>query len=48
MPPTALGAWVGMRIGNRLDNNTAAILAIAVLALAGLYTLAAAAHAALW
>ena len=48
MPPTALGACVGMRIGNRLDNNTAAILAIAVLALAGLYTLAAAAHAALW
>jgi len=48
MPPTALGAWVGTRIGNRLDENAAAILAIAMLALAGLYTLAAAARAALW
>jgi uncharacterized membrane protein YfcA len=48
MPPTALGAWVGARIGNRLDDNAAAILAIAVLGAAGLYTLAAAVGAGLW
>jgi uncharacterized protein len=48
MPPTALGAWMGTRIGNRLDDNAAAILAIVVLGAAGLYTLAAAMRAALW
>ena len=48
MPPTALGAWVGTRIGNRLDDNAAAILAVVVLAVAGLYTLADAVRAALW
>jgi uncharacterized membrane protein YfcA len=48
MPLTAFGAWVGARIGNRLDENASAILAIAVLGAAGLYTLAAALRAALW
>jgi uncharacterized membrane protein YfcA len=48
MPPTALGAWVGTRIGNRLDDNAAGILAVAVLGAAGLYTVADAVHAALW
>jgi uncharacterized membrane protein YfcA len=48
IPLTALGAWVGMHIGNRLDDNAAAILAIVVLGAAGLYTLAAALHTALW
>ena len=48
MPPTALGAWVGTRIGNRLDDNAAAILAVVGLAGAGLYTLADAVRAALW
>jgi uncharacterized membrane protein YfcA len=48
LPPTALGAWVGTRIGNQLDDNASAILAVAVLGAAGLYTLADAVHAALW
>jgi len=48
MPPTAIGAWAGTRLGNRLDDDTATVLAIVVLAVAGLYTLAAALHAALW
>jgi uncharacterized membrane protein YfcA len=48
MPVTALGAWVGTHIGNRLDDNAAAILAVVVLGAAGLYTLAAALAAALW
>jgi uncharacterized protein len=48
MPTTALGAWVGTRIGKRLDHNAATILAITVLGVAGVYTLAAALHAALW
>ena len=47
MPSTALGAWLGMRIGNRLDENTATVLAIVVLGATGLYMLAIAAHAAL-
>jgi hypothetical protein len=48
LPLTALGAWVGTRIGNRLDDNAATILAITVLTVAGLYTLADAVRAALW
>jgi uncharacterized membrane protein YfcA len=48
MPPTALGAWVGGHIANRLDDDAATILALVVLGAAGLYTLAAALHAALW
>jgi uncharacterized membrane protein YfcA len=48
MPATALGAWVGTRIAKRLDDNMATIFAIAVLGLAGLYTLAAALRVALW
>jgi uncharacterized protein len=48
MPLTALGAWVGTHIGKRLDQNAAMVLAIVVLGIAGLYTLAAALHAALW
>lgn len=42
MPTTAIGALVGTHIGNRLDENTAATLAIVVLGIAGVYTLAAA------
>ena len=48
MPPTALGAWVGAHIANRLDDNAATILALVVLGVAGLYTLAVALHAALF
>jgi hypothetical protein len=48
MPLTALGAWVGRHIAKRLDDNAATILALGVLGAAGLYTLAAALHAALW
>jgi len=47
MPLTALGAWIGTRIANRLDDDAAAMLAIVVLAGAGLYTLAAALYGAL-
>jgi uncharacterized membrane protein YfcA len=43
-----LGGLIGLRFGNRLGENAAAALAIAVLAVAGLYTLAAAAAPALW
>jgi uncharacterized protein len=48
MPLTALGAWIGKHIARRLDQNAATILAIVVLGVAGLYTLAAALYAALW
>jgi uncharacterized protein len=48
MPPTAIGAWLGTRVGGRLDDDAAKMLAIAVLGAAGLYTLAAAARLALW
>jgi uncharacterized protein len=48
MPPTALGAWIGRPIANRLDDNAATILALVVLGAAGLYTLVVALHAALW
>src|SRR5271155_3180855 len=42
MPTTAIGALIGTRLGNHLNENSATILAIAVLGAAGLYTLAAA------
>jgi uncharacterized protein len=48
MPTTAIGALIGMRVANRLNENSATILAIAVLGAAGLYTLAAAVGPALW
>ena len=47
VPLTWLGGFTGLRIADRLNEMAAAILSILVLALAGLYTLAAAAHAAL-
>lgn len=47
LPFVWVGGRIGMRIGDRLGESAAAALAIAVLAAAGLYTLAAAAHAAL-
>jgi uncharacterized protein len=48
LPFVWLGGRIGLRVGDRLGEAAAAALAIAVLAMAGLYTLAAAAHAALW
>jgi len=46
-PLTWLGGVVGLRVADRLNEMAAVILSILVLAVAGLYTLAAAAHAAL-
>lgn len=48
LPFVWLGGQIGLRVGDRLGDAAAATLAIAVLAGAGLYTLAAAARAALW
>lgn len=48
VPFAWIGGIVGLRVGDRLDPVRAAVLAIGVLAASGLYTLAAAAHAALW
>jgi uncharacterized membrane protein YfcA len=48
LPVIWLGGAVGLRVGDRLGETAAARLAIAVLAVAGLYTLAAAARTALW
>jgi uncharacterized protein len=48
IPVIWAGGWIGLRIGDRLGERAAAILAITVLTVAGLYTLAAAARAALW
>lgn len=42
------GGILGLRVGDRLDPARAAVLAIGVLGASGLYTLAAAAQAALW
>jgi uncharacterized membrane protein YfcA len=47
LPVIWVGGRIGLRIGDRLGDAVAAALAIAVLAVAGLYTLAAAARAAL-
>jgi uncharacterized protein len=48
LPFVWLGGQIGLRVGDRLGEAAAAALAIAVLTMAGLYTLAAAARAALW
>ena len=48
IPLAWAGGALGLRIGDRLAERRAAALAIVVLAAAGLYTLAAAARAALW
>jgi uncharacterized protein len=48
LPFVWVGGRIGLRVGDRLGERAAAFLAISVLAVAGLYTLAAAARAALW
>ena len=48
LPLVWAGGFIGLRVGDRLSETAAAALAIAVLAVAGCYTLAAAARAALW
>lgn len=48
LPLTWIGGIVGLRIADRLHETVAVILSILVLAVAGLYTLAAAARAALY
>jgi uncharacterized membrane protein YfcA len=48
LPFVWAGGRIGLRVGDRLGEPAAAALAIAVLAVTGLYTLAAAARAALW
>jgi uncharacterized membrane protein YfcA len=48
LPLIWVGGRIGLRVGDRLGEAAAAALALVVLAAAGLYTLAAAAHAALW
>jgi uncharacterized protein len=48
LPIIWIGGQIGLRVGDRLGEAAAATLAIVVLAVAGLYTLAAAARAALW
>jgi len=47
LPLTWIGGVVGLRVAERLPETAAAILSILVLAVAGLYTVAAAAHTAL-
>jgi len=47
LPAVWVGGVIGLRVGDRLGKKTAAGLAVAVLAVAGLYTLAAAAANAL-
>ena len=48
VPLAWAGGLIGLRLGDRIGETAAAVLAIGLLAAAGLYTLAAAAHAALW
>jgi len=48
LPLVWIGGQIGLRVGDRLGERAAAALALTVLAVTGLYTLAAAAHAALW
>lgn len=48
IPFAWVGGLIGLRVGDRIGETTAAVLAITLLAVAGLYTLAAAANAALW
>ena len=47
LPLIWIGGMAGLRVAERLNETVAAILSILVLAVAGLYTLAAAAHAAI-
>jgi uncharacterized membrane protein YfcA len=47
LPLVWIGAILGLRIADRLSETTAVILSVSVLAVAGLYTLAAAASSAL-
>ena len=48
LPFVWVGGRIGLRVGNRLGEGTAAVLALVVLGATGLYTLADAARAALW
>jgi uncharacterized membrane protein YfcA len=48
LPLMWVGGIVGLRVAERLNETAAVILSILVLAVAGLYTLAAAAHAAIY
>ena len=48
LPLVWIGGRIGLRVGDKLGEAAAAALALAVLGAAGLYTLAAAARAALW
>ncbi len=48
VPMAWLGAWIGLRLGDRLAPGATVALAIAVLGASGLYTLAVAARVALW
>ena len=48
LPFVWIGGRIGLKVGEKMGEATAAALAIAVLAVSGLYTLAAALQAALW
>jgi uncharacterized membrane protein YfcA len=48
IPFAWVGGLIGLRLGNRMADSAAATLSILLLGVAGLYTLAAAARAALW
>jgi len=48
LPFVWIGGRIGLRVGDRLGETSAAVLAITVLAATGLYTLAAALHSAVW
>jgi uncharacterized membrane protein YfcA len=48
MPLAWIGSVAGLRVAARLNENTAVVLSIVVLAVAGLYTLVAAVGPALW
>lgn len=48
LPLVWIGGRIGLRVGDKLGEAAAAALALAVLGATGLYTLAAAARAALW
>jgi uncharacterized protein len=48
LPFVWLGGRIGLRVGDRLGEAAAAVLALTVLAVTGLYTLADAARVALW
>ena len=48
IPFAWVGGLIGLKLGDRMGETTAAVVAILLLGLAGLYTLAAAARSALW